>query len=184
VALKAIETVYKGYRFRSRLEARWAVFLDALGLDYQYEHEGYDLDGLWYLPDFWVPRWDAFVEIKPELPTAQEVEKCRRLSRASGKRVLLFYGTPWEGEYKVALYSHHEQEFPWMPEIANWRILQCRRCENLFLVSDDVGGFSLGHPREIEDCRGCTDRHPLMMPELERALTVARQARFEDLLRK
>lgn len=28
--VKAIDTVYKGYRFRSRLEARWAVFFDAL----------------------------------------------------------------------------------------------------------------------------------------------------------
>jgi hypothetical protein len=28
--IKAIETSYKGYRFRSRLEARWAVFFDAL----------------------------------------------------------------------------------------------------------------------------------------------------------
>ncbi|MCB6994492.1 hypothetical protein LI177_13475 [bacterium 210820-DFI.6.37] len=27
--LKAIQTEYKGYRFRSRLEARWAVFFDA-----------------------------------------------------------------------------------------------------------------------------------------------------------
>ena len=26
--IKAIETYYKGYRFRSRLEARWAVFFD------------------------------------------------------------------------------------------------------------------------------------------------------------
>ena len=30
--IKAIETVYKGYRFRSRLEARWAVFFDACGV--------------------------------------------------------------------------------------------------------------------------------------------------------
>ena len=38
--IKAIETVYKGYRFRSRLEARWAVFFDALGIHYRYELEG------------------------------------------------------------------------------------------------------------------------------------------------
>lgn len=29
--LKAIETIWKGYRFRSRTEARWAVFLETLG---------------------------------------------------------------------------------------------------------------------------------------------------------
>jgi hypothetical protein len=28
MSAKAIETHYKGYRFRSRLEARWAVFFD------------------------------------------------------------------------------------------------------------------------------------------------------------
>ena len=51
--LKAIETEYKGYRFRSRLEARWAVFFDACGVKWEYEPEGYDLgNGTYYLPDF------------------------------------------------------------------------------------------------------------------------------------
>ena len=63
--MKAIETVYKGYRFRSRLEARWAVFFDALDIAWTYEPEGFDLDGEWYLPDFWLPGFDLFVEIKP-----------------------------------------------------------------------------------------------------------------------
>lgn len=63
--IQAIETSYKGYRFRSRLEARWAVFFDALDVLWEYENEGYDLgkDG-WYLPDFWIANtW--YVEIKP-----------------------------------------------------------------------------------------------------------------------
>lgn len=50
--IKPIETHYKGYRFRSRLEARWAVFFETLGCDWEYEPEGFDLHGLWYLPDF------------------------------------------------------------------------------------------------------------------------------------
>lgn len=50
--VKAIETAYKGHRFRSRLEARWAVFFDALGLAWNYEPEGYEKDGERYLPDF------------------------------------------------------------------------------------------------------------------------------------
>jgi hypothetical protein len=53
MTIKPIETHYKGYRFRSRLEARWAVFFDALGLRWEYEPEGYDLGSVgWYLPDF------------------------------------------------------------------------------------------------------------------------------------
>lgn len=42
-AIKPIETIYNGYRFRSRLEARWAVFLDSLGVKYEYEPEGFEL---------------------------------------------------------------------------------------------------------------------------------------------
>lgn len=49
------KTKYKGIEFRSRLEARWAVFFDALGLSWEYEPEGYRLDdGTCYLPDFYV----------------------------------------------------------------------------------------------------------------------------------
>ena len=40
--MKAIETEYNGYRFRSRLEARWAVFFDALGIEYNRTHGGRD----------------------------------------------------------------------------------------------------------------------------------------------
>lgn len=51
--IKAIQTEYKGYLFRSRLEARWAVFFDACGVDWGYEPEGYDLgNGLYYLRIF------------------------------------------------------------------------------------------------------------------------------------
>lgn len=51
--IKPIETHYNGLRFRSRLEARWAVFFDALGIEYEYEPEGFELpSGARYLPDF------------------------------------------------------------------------------------------------------------------------------------
>lgn len=70
--IKAIETHYKGYRFRSRLEARWAVFFDALGIRWTYESEGYERDWngpLRYLPDFVIQVGSGgvdrvFVEVK------------------------------------------------------------------------------------------------------------------------
>lgn len=52
--IKAIETTYAGCRFRSRLEARWAVFFDHVGLKWRYEPEGLEFDGVRYLPDFQV----------------------------------------------------------------------------------------------------------------------------------
>lgn len=65
--IKPIETVYNGYRFRSRLEARWAVFFDAAGIKYEYEPEGFQLeDGTMYLPDFYLPILGIYVEVKNE----------------------------------------------------------------------------------------------------------------------
>jgi nucleoside 2-deoxyribosyltransferase len=78
--IKPIETLYKGYRFRSRLEARWAVFFDALGIKWEYEKEGYDLGEVgWYLPDFWLPEQQKWVEIKPLLPGGVERLKAKKL---------------------------------------------------------------------------------------------------------
>ena len=73
--MKAIETRYKGHRFRSRLEARWAVFFDAMGIDYRYEPEGFNLGGLWYLPDFYLPKEGMWIEVKPGNLTQDEYRK-------------------------------------------------------------------------------------------------------------
>lgn len=63
--IKPIETVYNGYRFRSRLEARWAVFFDSIGINWLYEPEGIQLpDGSYYLPDFYLPDCKQFFEVK------------------------------------------------------------------------------------------------------------------------
>lgn len=57
--------MYKGIRYRSRHEARWAVFMTELGLPFVYEPEGYKLKAGWYLPDFWLADLGLFIEIKP-----------------------------------------------------------------------------------------------------------------------
>src|SRR5215469_15225967 len=50
--IRPIDTEYDGRRFRSRLEARWAVFFNALNIKFLYEDQGFDIDGEAYLPDF------------------------------------------------------------------------------------------------------------------------------------
>lgn len=90
--IKSLDTVYNGYKFRSRLEARWAVFFDSVGIKYEYEKEGFDLNGIYYLPDFWLPELNTFIEIKGEAPTKEEIIKCRLLAENTGKRVYLLDG--------------------------------------------------------------------------------------------
>jgi len=89
---KAIETLYHGCRFRSRLEARWAVFFDTLGIPWEYEKEGYVLEGMKYLPDFWLPEQDCFFEVKGQEPTDEEKRKAQLLALYTEKNVCIFYG--------------------------------------------------------------------------------------------
>jgi hypothetical protein len=76
-APRPIETHYQGCRFRSRLEARWAVFFDALGIRWEYEPQGFIVKAWacreppeqgvqqWpYLPDFFLPDFGCWVEVK------------------------------------------------------------------------------------------------------------------------
>lgn len=66
--IKPIQTVCFGYRFRSRLEARWAVCFEKLGLRWEYEQEGFTLpDQSKYLPDFYLPDQKIHIEIKPAI---------------------------------------------------------------------------------------------------------------------
>ena len=85
-APSAIQTEYKGYLFRSRLEARWAVFFDACGLRWEYEPEGFKLpNGQYYLPDFLLHGVDGrapsdlYVEVKGKM-TKEDAEKIYEFS--------------------------------------------------------------------------------------------------------
>lgn len=95
--MKAIETFYDGYKFRSRLEARWAVFFKEIGWHYEYEPEGFVLeDGTPYLPDFNLPSIYTWVEVKPDAPTEEDIRKCILFSKGLGinGNVILANGLP------------------------------------------------------------------------------------------
>jgi hypothetical protein len=85
--ISGIPTTYHGVRFRSRLEARWAVVFDSLHIRWQYE--AIDLAG--YVPDFLIGSEPSqvLVEIKPtteSLPMAQSKIEC---SGWEGEAVIL-----------------------------------------------------------------------------------------------
>lgn len=98
--IKAIETYYSGYRFRSRLEAKWAVFFDEIGVKYEYEPQGFDLgNGLRYLPDFYLPQFSYFVEVKGEndyLP--EDMRKVDTFVKKSKMSVMILTDIPYSEE--------------------------------------------------------------------------------------
>ena len=99
-----IETIYKGRRFRSRLEARWAIFFDAIDIGWEYETEGYQIGPTKYLTDFKLlsfgsTKVDLFVEIKPRKPSIDEIKKCYEVSVGTNTDMLLICGTPGLPEF-------------------------------------------------------------------------------------
>ena len=93
--IKSIETYYKGYLCRSRTEARWMVAFDKAGIEFEYEPEGFDLgEAGKYLPDFYLPQFNSYAEVKGKSFTLDEIEKARELSIQSNKSVLFLEGQP------------------------------------------------------------------------------------------
>lgn len=87
---KVIETLYRGFRFRSRLEARWAVFFDYLCIPFEYEKEGFDLPSGKYLPDFWLPEQQYWIEIKGQEATQKELDLCIELEDYTKHKAFVF----------------------------------------------------------------------------------------------
>jgi hypothetical protein len=131
---KAIETLYKGYRFRSRLEARWAVFFDASKIEWEYEVEGYELPSGRYLPDFWLPQVNMWAEVKAGDFLDAEIIKCGELSTATGFECLMLGGAP-SGQMYWATESEFSEELR---------------------AKFDVDGFDCGW---VEDAVSVGDRH-------------------------
>jgi hypothetical protein len=83
---KSLPTYYKGITFRSRLEARWAIILNQLGIAWEYEPEaivieGYGESDFSYLPDFYLPAADAFLEVKGNLEL-KDIPKTLQIAHA------------------------------------------------------------------------------------------------------
>jgi hypothetical protein len=135
MTIKAIETRYAGRLFRSRLEARCAVFLTALGCKWEYEPEGFELPSGYYLPDFKV--YDDknyagyfWIECKPVQPQyteddlSKEVRLARELSGGTKAGVLLFSGDSFDAIRQ--LYFEEKKDDEWLQVYegcGKWRYL-------------------------------------------------------------
>jgi len=80
--IEAVPTVYAGTTFRSRLEAKWATFLNSHHITWQYEPETITLpSGTVYVPDFWLPELGTWIEVKgdgiPRIEKAVELGQTR-----------------------------------------------------------------------------------------------------------
>lgn len=62
---KARQCYYNGIRMRSSWETEFASILDELGLKWEYEAYKFRLSSKTYMPDFYLPQYKQFIEVKP-----------------------------------------------------------------------------------------------------------------------
>lgn len=191
--IKAIQTRYAGCHFRSRLEARWAVALDHLGITWEYEPQGVMVtdrltdpnneDGRPYLPDFWLPNHGLWAEVKGHL-THDELRDLLNAAASlssndgggchdAGGNDLILLGpiprpSPW-GTLPIRLHLHKGDLIatPWDggDRFPIW-------CGDGITVARDSG--------EVFPDRDLTHGFPgTVSPAVQSAYTAARSARFE-----
>jgi hypothetical protein len=178
--IKPIETEYKGYKFRSRLEARWAVFFDAMNVNWYYEPEGFHLpNGLDYLPDFYLPDHDIWVEVKGVF-TDEDADKVNTFYSADTENQML-HNIIVVGEFPPevddvvqwaydkcggkGIYMNGFLDFPYLPCV-------CPTCGKFGFEFDGRGARICRHD---DNDKGYSADHP----SIKIAYGMARQARFE-----
>ena len=133
--IQAKPTAYNGYLFRSKLEAKWAVFLDTLSIPYVYEPEAFICsDGSQYTPDFYLPTCylrdksgkGVYLEIKP-LYWQDDRVYVDRIQSAFNDEVcaVLMTGDP----YEVISLAHVDDNQQLSPHWDNCMVMvYCEQC--------------------------------------------------------
>lgn len=171
--LKALPTVYHGITFRSRTEARWAVMFDKLGLAWEHEREGFDVDGRWYLPDFYLPQFPLWLEVKPHQTDGSERVHFEKMCLLSGRSGIIAYGPPSAGNRNILFVDRADGVADGL-----YQLLADRRDEGVFWLQGDpkdgLHTFALGGPGNPTD----HDRMPVVTDRLRAAFEASQAERF------
>lgn len=188
--IEAIKTEFEGTIYRSRTEARWAVFLSHLGLTFDYEPERLLLStGKGYLPDFFVKDFGAYVEVKPDSDKVV-TEECAKALQLSADRpelaVWIAMGVPSSTAGNVLPLKEWPRDEPIESILASsenrYRILDDRRDDRIYWLHAEfvTGGFRhsymVGGPGTSTD----HERLPLLHRLVASGYEAATAARFDS----
>jgi hypothetical protein len=169
--VKVLETRYAGCKFRSRLEARWAVFFDRMRIPWDYEPEAFETSAGNYLPDFQIdiPQHEnhgghrQWFEVKP--PGAPRDERHAAFGDEIGKLIVARglprnYSEQMRG-WASALTIYGVEAKPWPCAFADGTdpngSLHCSLGDNRHWCQDSMDYFDVHlalygwHPPEVAD---------------------------------
>jgi hypothetical protein len=156
---------------------------------WEYEKEGYSLGEVKYLPDFWLPDQQLWIEIKGEKisRTGKEFQKAERLAQGTMRSVFIFEGSDFA---PISMYNRNEgtgiqpdtffkgmvvyalipnKSGGWKEHDNMYAWFQCPECRST--------GINWWLADECPECMHDGDIHKT--PRLIEAYRSARQARFE-----
>lgn len=152
--MRSIPQELDGILYRSRTEARWAHFFDIAKVPFEYEPEGFSLDGEWYVPDFKV--MDVYFEVKGKEPTPRERKLAKMLSQELKTPVVILVGNPG---YGGLMYAYGVSKL----------------CTPCCIVSEfksetgawlaryrDGGSWAIPLAKGLKNCSATGDVHPLL----------------------
>lgn len=129
---ESVPTDYAGIRFRSRLEARWAVFLATAGIEWRYEPRTLAIHVprrhrlIPWLPDFWLPHSAQLAEVKGFM-YADGFRRIRDIAHGTKYDVVILghipgpFDTRWPIQlhnYKGEYAPHGLYALPWSPGVS------------------------------------------------------------------
>jgi hypothetical protein len=168
--IRAIQTHYDGYHFRSRAEARWAVFFNHAGMRYEYEKEGYQLPIGRYLPDFFLPDLGVWLEVKGVLPTDREIALAVHLHIMTDFEVLIAIGAPSATDQIIRVPQREHEG-----ESTRYHFCDDRKNKGEFwLQSEESGCFSIGPSSGVDH-----GKYPGIFSATRDGYAASRFARFE-----
>lgn len=165
--MKAIETIYRGNKFRSRTEARWAVFFTEAGIPFEYEPEGFHLPSGRYLPDFYLPDLKLWFEVKPDATDKSELPRFQELCEQSGMRGVIAYGAPSGSRGNLEFYENGEWH-------GSMLLLEDRRDQEIYWLAGPTFSVGIGGRGKPTD----HDKPPVLSDRLAKAYELASAERF------
>lgn len=171
------------HQFPSSHIARWAIYFDSLGFKWVYAPGEFEKDGATLRPDFWIPELEAYIELRSESKSEEDVRKCELLRYASKKDVYLIEGVPDENRYHGRLYSYwgpfvieEKEGGPTIELRFEGQFYQCLHCGTIYFGDLQSQTLTTDHRHP---CDFCPEESPVVTPLLREAHLKAMNTTFD-----